>query len=53
MLMNGMIPAGNKGSRSGYINLQGDWVLPARYDSVSNFFHPQYARISTRKKGCK
>lgn len=53
MLMNGMIPAGNKGSRSGYINLQGDWVLPARYDSVSNFFHPQYAKIATLKKGCK
>jgi len=49
-LMNGMIPAGNKGSRSGYINLQGEWILPARYDSASNFYHPRYARISTLKK---
>lgn len=49
-LMNGMIPAGNKGTRAGYINLQGEWLLPARYDSVSNFYHPQYARISTLKK---
>lgn len=49
-LMNGMIPAGNKGSRAGYINLQGEWLLPARYDTVSNFYHPRYARISTLKK---
>ena len=39
----GLIAVGNQGFRSGYINFQWEWIIPARFSGCYNFIHPEYS----------